>query len=599
MFLKMWLQKVLILLIACMFIPQIAFAQEKQITEIVVTGNDRISKDAILAAISLKPGMAFSESEVQAARDAIQNMGYFERVTVGTESVDSGVKVIFSVVENPVVKEIKITGNTAIPTEKILSLMRTSVGSVLNINTLEQDIEAIRKYYTEKRYIATVTEQVGIDPATGVLTIPIQEARVEAIKIVGNKKTKTYVILREMKLKPGDVFNGDVLAKDIMRIYDLGIFDRESPEPYRLEAGSDVDKVVVIIPVKELKTGEVSLGVGYSSKTGLVGQARVSESNFRGRGQAVSILGEIGGSDNGNSYEVSFYEPWLDVKHTSLGVNVYSKFLYRFSSNVFGVNGDDEYDERRKGGSVTLSRPLSEVSRGFVTLRSESVDIPEFSTLPAAVFRDGTVTSGTLRLTNDYRDSVIEPFTGNYISYAVELGKADLDAVASAVPPLLASNSTFAKYSIDFRRYISKGGPRTDVSEQRRVLAIRLMAGSLSGDVPFFEQYFVGGAETLRGYREDRFWGKNMFLLSTEYRFPLAPSLKGVAFVDYGDAWGADEQFLNINLFGTEFAQHKDFSPKVGYGVGIRVVTPIGLLRLDYGFSDEGSRAHFSIGHAF
>ncbi len=526
-------------------------------------------------------------------------MGYFERVIVGTESVDSGVKVIFTVVENPVVKEIKITGNTAIPTEKILSLMRTTVGSVLNINTLEQDIEAIRKYYTEKRYIATVTEQVGIDPATGVLTIPIQEARVEAIKIVGNKKTKTYVILREMKLKPGDVFNGDVLAKDIMRIYDLGIFDRESPEPYRLEAGSDVDKVVVIIPVKELKTGEVSLGVGYSSKTGLVGQARVSESNFRGRGQAVSVLGEVGGSDRGNSYEVSFYEPWLDAKHTSLGVNVYSKFLYRFTTSVFGMSGDDQYDERRRGGSVTLSRPLSEVSRGFVTLRSESVDIPEFTTLPASVFRDGTVTSGTLRLTNDYRDSVMEPFVGNYISYAIELGKADLDAVTTAVPPLSASNSTFAKYSIDLRRYISKGGPRTDISEQRKVLAIRLIAGSLTGNVPFFEQYFMGGAETLRGYREDRFWGKNMFLLSTEYRFPLAPSLKGVAFVDYGDAWGADEQFLNINLFGTEFSQHKDFSPSLGYGVGIRVVTPIGLLRLDYGFGSEGSRAHFSIGHAF
>ncbi len=123
--------------------------------------------------------------------------------------------------------------------------------------------------------------------------------------------------------------------------------------------------------------------------------------------------------------------------------------------------------------------------------------------------------------------------------------------------------------------------------------------------MPFFEQYFVGGAETLRGFREDRFWGRNMFLASAEYRFPLAKSLTGVAFVDYGDAWGAAEEYRkravppDITDLIDGFPQHESFSGNVGYGIGIRVRTPIGPLRLDYGFSTEGSRAHFSIGHVF
>lgn len=582
-------------------------AQEQpQIVQVDVTGNDKISKDAILAVVNLKPGIPYNEKEVEDARNAIQGMGYFERVIVSKETVEGGVKITFTVVENPVVKEIKVTGNTAIPTDKILSLMRTSVGSVLNTNTLERDIEAIRKYYLEKRYIASVTEEVGIDPQTGVLTIPIQEAVVEAIKIVGNKKTKDYVILREMKLKPGDLYNGEVLDKDIMRIYDLGIFNRENAPPYELQPGSDVNKVVVVIPVNELKTGEVTLGVGYSSKSGLVGQARITEKNFRGRGQAVSALGEVGGRDGGNSYELSFYEPWLDKDHTSLNVSVYDKLYYRFSSSILTTTTDEYYDERRKGGSLTFSRPISELSRAFLTFRSESVDIPEAFTTTvsdANVFRDGSVTSGTVRLAHDRRDSILEPAYGSYTSYAVEVGSADQPAVDLADPEaedLPAIKGTFAKYSIDYRRYFSKGGPQKEVGENRRVLATRLMIGSISGEIPFFEQYFVGGAESLRGFREDRFWGKNMFLFTTEYRFPLGgSSLKGVLFVDVGDAWGAEEKFLNVPIFGTEFEQHEKFDPQVGYGLGIRVATPIGLLRLDYGFSSEGSRAHFSLGHIF
>ncbi len=206
------------------------------------------------------------------------------------------------------------------------------------------------------------------------------------------------------------------------------------------------------------------------------------------------------------------------------------------------------------------------------------------------------MTSGTFRLTNDRRDALQYPVAGTYTSYALELGRASF---TSASDP--ESDSTFAKYSVDVRRYFpSRGKPRDeDLNRRCHVIALRVLAGSLTGNVPFFEQYFIGGAETLRGFREDRFWGRNMFLLTAEYRFPLAPSLDGVGFVDYGDAWGARDEFLNIPAFGDELQQHSDFSPSFGYGVGIRVRTPIGPIRLDYGFSSEGSRAHFSLGHVF
>jgi len=619
------------LLAAVLLIPGAAACQEQQITEIRIVGNERISTEAIMAAIAFKPGVQFSEQMVQEAKQAIESMGYFQPgVTVGTESVDAGVRVILNVVENPVVKEVKITGNTVVKKEKLLSLMRTSVGSVLNNNTLEKDLDALENHYYELGYIASVTEECGIDPQTGILNIPIMEARIEAIKITGNKKTKNFVILREMEQKSGDVYNEVVLTRDLQRIYDLGIFDEGTmakPEP-----GTTVGNVVLAIPVQEKKTGQLSVALGYDQRQGLLGQVKVSETNFRGRAQTVDLLWEQSGSRTssevrGSSYEVGFFEPWLDSKHTSLGVNLYNKLLFRFTSRFLnGAAGDTDYGERRKGGSLTLSRPFGRTNRGFITFRSESVDTSlsdealsraDFSSLIAA----GTVASGTLRFTNDARDSSVDPFRGAYNSYAVEIGNADFK-----VERRNPESTLFAKYSVDLRRYFSKGGPRKELGEKRPRLAMRLMAGSFTGDLPFFEQYFMGGAETLRGFKEDRFWGRHMLLASTEYRFPLAQSLTGVLFVDYGDAWGAPETFrkktVDVPVTGADgnpvedrvgnpittpkvvdlvenFPQHENFSPNFGYGIGIRVATPFGPLRLDYGFSKEGSRAHFSIAHAF
>jgi outer membrane protein insertion porin family len=147
---------------------------------------------------------------------------------------------------------------------------------------------------------------------------------------------------------------------------------------------------------------------------------------------------------------------------------------------------------------------------------------------------------------------------------------------------------------LEWRQYVSLQGRRKRLTDEKSALAFRFLAGSSLGTLPIFEQFFVGGAETLRGYREDRFWGKYMFLGSVELRQPLARRLKGVLFLDVGDAWGGN--YSNVNLEG--FKQN-GFQPRVGVGLGIRVGTPLGPIRLDYGYGSEGGRTHFSIGNVF
>jgi outer membrane protein insertion porin family len=186
---------------------------------------------------------------------------------------------------------------------------------------------------------------------------------------------------------------------------------------------------------------------------------------------------------------------------------------------------------------------------------------------------------------------------GGYQSVGVSIGHANLSPPAAFDPEIDEADfgsHTFGKVSLEERQFFSLSGPRKKPTDSKTVVAVRFLMGSSVGTLPFFEQYFVGGAETLRGYREDRFWGKNMFLTSVELRHPLARSLTGVLFTDVGDAWGGN--FENVNISGF---QQSGFLPRVGVGLGIRVKTPLGPIRLDEGFGSEGAQTHFSIGNVF
>lgn len=600
---------ILAAMILQIIVPAVGLAEDaSKVVEVVVTGNQNINVETIKNAISLKPGDEYTEQAVEKDKAAIMSLGYFVAVTDRIEQTEGGVKVIYEVTENPKITSIKVVGSEPLAPEEILALMKTKPGQVLNTTTLNQDIAAIEEHYRELGYFAYVTSDVGVDPQTGVLTLPILVHTVESIEITGAKKTKQYVFLREMKTKPGMVFNMKRLQEDIVRIYNLDIL--EEIKPFEISPGTEIGQVKIVIPVVEKKTGQISVGIGYSSRQRLVGQARLSETNFRGRAQGLNLLWEQGTTDavgGRASWEVGFYEPWLDKHHTSLSVNVFNKVLYRFSSGIFGTStiADDKiYNERHKGGDLTLSRPITDTVRAFIGGRFENVDTdPSLLGVAGDLFKiaqKGKVAGGSIRGVHNTRDFDLDPAYGGYEAVAFEFGRVDAVRFDQPTPGVFTEipfEGTFQKGSIDLRRYFSKGGKKTSIQEKRTVLAVRLRAGIAGGKLPFFEQFFIGGAESLRGYREDRFWGTKMLLASVELRKPIAQSISGVIFVDYGDAWGAPPEFANLNISG--LSQSNKFVGNFGVGVGMRVATPIGNLRLDYGVGKEGGRTHFSMGQAF
>lgn len=570
-------------------------APEAKIVSIEVKGNVHISSEAVLsAATRTKIGAPISQQSLAEDERDILRLGFFHEVHALTEPVADGVKVIFAVVEHPKITEIKFSGNSKIPESELRKLLTLKPGDVFNERVFQNDASAIQKHYAQAGYtLARVTQDSQITPE-GVLTFVIAEAWVEAIKVVGNQKTKTRVILREMDTKPGDVYNHPRFLEDLRRLYNLDFFEPGGLVP-EYEPGSEEGKVVLILNVKEKKTGTVAVGLGYSSRDRLVGFANITEHNFRGTGQQIGFNWEAGQFTNRSGYELSFMDPWMLGKRTSLGVQLYNRALNRPqwlvlpapASGAAGLPGGQEvwFAERRAGGTVSVGKPLGKKSRLLLDFRSDSVRATPVAdeTLEQnqkdylaqwLSENDGRVTSITLRGIRNTRDVDVNPTSGSLYSSSVELGGGPL-----------GGRWTFAKMGVDLRRYFPVGRAKPDGSNQK-VLAMRLMAGATLGKIALVENYWIGGAETLRGYREDQFYGTRTLLFSTEFRVPFGTSLQGVAFTDAGYAWprGTDVRLSDL---------------KTSVGVGLRVVTPLGPLRLDYGYGEDGGRTHFSIGHVF
>ncbi len=591
-------------------------AGTQTIGEFIITGNKTFSKDAIIALSRHRIGDPCTDAVLSEIKANLTQTGYFGtqhnldtpeewvRVQAEDENPPTGkCKVVIRVDENDGIKDFSITGAGPLKIDEIQNLVHAKKGGVYNYIQFQRDAEDIMRLYNSKGYVATLGEGAGIDDK-GVLTIPVTVVRVAEIRLVKNRKTQRNVVLRELKTKVGGFYNRDIWQQDRIRLLNLDLFEEVIPGEEIIAPG----EIRLTFSLPEKRSGSVSVGAGYSSRQQLIGRAEVSDSNFRGRGEAVNLLWETGSVTGKSSIELGFTEPYLDRRHTALSVQVYDKTIYRFANSLTNavtnttgnIGADTRYNEQRVGSTLTVSRPVNNF-RLSLSGRAENVrtDPLDLSGINASIIQDGPIYSVATSVLHDTRDLINDPVKGGYQTFNFMVGQANLKPPATlnggVVNGVFGSHS-FAKSSVEGRQFFNLQKPRRrdKPDEERTSLALRLLVGASTGTLPFFEQYFVGGAETLRGYREDRFWGKYLMLGSAELRQPLARGLKGVLFTDMGDAWGGVYQGVNIQGF-----TQGGFKPRFAVGLGIRVRTPLGPIRLDYGIGSEGARTHFSIGNVF
>jgi outer membrane protein insertion porin family len=605
---------------------------EPLIAEVRVEGNDYISEEAIIEEVSdiLKIGAPLTEQARATAIGKIQKLGYFDEVTIGVKKADNGVAVIITVVEKNRVSKVLLVGNTVITDDALREAIFIREGHVIDDTAIRRDVRRIEDFYSQHGYLAHVSDaQVG---KFGVITFVIEEARIEAVVVEGLVRTKEIVVKREIDLEPGQLFKEQDVVAQARRIFNIGIFENVGTD---IRPGiEDPERgVIVALQVEEKRTGQASVAVGYSNLDDFVLVLSVAENNFRGRGERISADVELFGR---TSYETKFYEPYLDHKGTSLSVRLFdTERTRRFVGGTAISTSEDIFDERRKGLSFSVGMPTSRATQMNLGFRSEKVsssylqgtriisggsytpgssgdasggtwsrvnlgedmssgyntfdpgaltddpgpgDISSPILVAAPLHPGGTLTSFSIGRATDTRDIRTNPTSGGYREIAVEYAG-----------DVLGGEVSFQKFTAEQRIYKKMG--------RRDVLAGRLLLGTSFGDLPLFESFTAGGANSLRGYEDDRFRGEDLALLNIEYRRGISDKLSVVGFVDVGSAFGGD--FPTVIPGFSIPADDDSFSAHVGVGVGLRVVTPIGPIRLDFGFGDDGSQAHFSFGHMF
>jgi outer membrane protein insertion porin family len=589
----------------------------RKIAKFVVLNNKILNADYIIAASRHKVGDPCDAQTLASIKEALVATGYFGfgteegvRVSSQENNPEGTCTIVIDVDENPKIERYEITGSGPISTEEIKKMItKTAVYSPFQ---LKLDLDTITESYRRKGFTISIGSEVGpkIEDPT-VLSIPIVVDRVTEIKIVGNRKTKAKAILREMATKAGGYFNIESLRKDQQRIFNLGIFDEVEPVGTPVAIG----KVALTLTVKERSSGQVAAGIGFSNRQQLVGFAQATENNFRGMAETVSLRWETGGITGRNTIELGYVQPWLDKRHTSLSVQAYDRVFVRFANNLAngstfnGLGGsvlgnnigtDKRYFEQRTGGQVTIGRPFRQNYRADFSLRAENVRSNPLAldSVNADILQNVRLFALSSALVHDTRDLFLDPNSGGYRSIGLQVGTARIRAIATSqlVGPgaSIFGNTTFLKGLFEARQYVSLAGKRKRLDEPKSTLALRTSLGISGGRLPFSEQFFLGGPESLRGYREDRFWGNNSLLVSAELRQPLARSFTGVLFLDAGTTWGGDYRSVNINGF-----TQSNFRPRIGVGFGIRVRTPIAPIRIDFGFGEEGGRTHISFGNIF
>ena len=562
----------------------------------------------IYDAIATKPGRTVTRTQLQSDINAVFATGFFSNVQAEPEDTDIGVRVTFFVLPNPVLKSVNTEGTKVLEAGVVDQIFGSQVGKITNLKDIQTGVKELEKYYQDKGYVLAQVLDIKGTPE-GNINLVIAEGVIESIKVaflndenkpvdasgkpvVGN--TRDFIITRELSMKEGDVFNKNTINADEIRVASLGIFEGAVINP---SVGSDPRKVIATVYVKEKNTGSIAAGAGLSSSTGLFGTVSFQQQNLGGNNQKLGLDIQVG--ERELLFDLNFTDPWLagDPNRTSFTANIFNRslFSYIFDTPIgIGVNNNSPRINRL-GTGFSFSRPLGAATTASLGLRFERVSITDSSnnaisatdSLGNPLSASGTGQDDLLLLqfayATDQRDNPIKPSSGSVFRIATE----------QSIPVGLGSvflNRVRASYSyfmpVKFLNF----------SEGTQALAFNIQAGTVIGTLPPYEAFQLGGSNSVRGWDEGKIGsGRSFGIFSAEYRFPVFNIVGGVLFFDYGTDLGSAS-----SVPGNPAGARNKPGNGAGYGIGVRVQSPLGSIRVDYGIgSNGGTQFSFGLGEKF
>jgi outer membrane protein insertion porin family len=461
------------------------------------------------------------------------------------------------------VGNVDIDGDLIQPKSEMLKRMKIARGEVYNRELIREDILALQDGYSDAGYAyAAISPRIDQDTEklTANVTYLIDKGPpvyFEKIIINGNTKTRDKVIRRELQVYEQELFSGRRLKRGVRNLYRLDFFEDIRANTAK---GTADDKMTLKIDVTEKPTGAFSFGAGYSSEDDLFGVISVSQKNLFGRAQVLNVRAQLGGT--ASRYTLSFTEPWLFDIPLSAGFDVYNS-----------IQDYDTYDKDSIGGTIRFSYPVFDYTRVHLSYNYDKSDIEDLTYDASIEIREwegesvGHTLTGVLR--RDSRDRIFNPTEGSDNSITVK----------HAGTPF-GGDVGYTKYVGDSGWYIPLLWDTVGLLHGRT----GFIHNDAVGRVPTWQRFYLGGMDSVRGYdwrdisprdplTGDEIGGNKMVQFNVELIIPIArkAGLMGVLFYDTGNAYDNGE---NIDL--------SDLRKSVGYGV--RWYSPMGPMRLEYGY---------------
>ena len=518
------------------------------------------------------------------------NSGYI-KAKVGEPKIEfkeDWIYITIKVDEGPRFKvgTVDIIGDLIFPQEQLLGKLKIAKETFFNREVVRNDVLALTDFYADEGYAyAEITPLVNED--LNNLNVDIRynvkknkQVYFETILISGNTKTRDKVIRRELKVYEQELYSGKGLKRGVRNLYRLDYFDDIKVNTLK---GSADDKMLLKIDVNEKATGAFTFGGGYSSVENAFFMVSVAQRNLFGRGQTLGLKAQLGGRTH--RYDISFTEPWLFDIPLSAGFD-----LYKLDTDY------STYDKDSIGSGVRFSYPVFDYTRAYLSYEYENTEIKNITLdAPDSIWElEGTniTSSTTAKLRYDSTNSIFNATEGSEHSISMQYAGLGGD--------------------IGFTKFIAETGWYHPL--------IKDLVGFLHGKtgyvmkhsgniLPDWERFYLGGMNSLRGFGwrdispkknnkngyETKIGGDKFIQINAELKHPLLKDqgLYGVVFYDTGNVYDNDE---NLDLADL----------RKSTGLGFRWYSPIGPLRLEYGYrldtkegEEKGGRWEFTMGGAF
>ncbi len=611
-----------------------------QVRRIQFVGNRNVPREDLEAYMQTREGGWLSlltsggtykeeafQRDLQAVQFVYQDRGYVSvKVHKPSVSLSPDKRFIYATIrveegERYRLGKVEFSGELLYPQERLAGLTDSKSGQIFSRSKVGKDLQAVADLYKDDGYAyANVNPLTNLDAKNRILDLtyevqPGQKVRFERIEMVGNSKTREKVIRREMRIYEGELYNQTGINTSKARITALGFFDKVE---ITTQKGSADDRMVARVEVKEKSTGTFQVGAGFSSYENFILTGQIAQNNFFGWGTTLSL--QLQWSSLRQLGQIQWVDPYFLDSNWTFAFDLYAQEgLYT------------TFNRRAVGGSMTWGYELSGLSnrwafasrledvRLFATYTNEYVRVTPVGTQAplADRFRSGTTSALRLSLQVDRRDNRLFPTSGIYASVSAE-----------AAPPLLAptrifgSNvNLFTRYTGDLRYYQPLW---LGLVARARLNAGFIGAWDRDHLVPISELYYVGGVNSVRGYRiyslspelppacaaapvsrtcPTPVGGSKQLIANVELELPLADKvgIRGVVFFDAGNAFAP----------GAWRDPAVPWSLYKSWGFGLRWFSPLGPLRFEWGFPlnrrkdaagayiDQATDFQFTIGNFF